>query len=91
MYRKIALVIAAATFSVPVGVVVAGSPAFAATRTHSVSVDKLHKESRDGSKDASKEGSRLDTSKDSSKGTSKDTSKDTSSVDTSPSSDHSAR
>ena len=88
MNRKIALVIAAATLSVPVGAVVAGSPAFAATRTQSASVAAQHKESMDASTDTSKEGSSVDTSKDSSKegssnDTSKDTSKEGSSVDTS--------
>jgi len=79
MYRKITLVIAAATLSVPVGAVVAGSPAFAATQTHSVSVVKQQKESADATKDTSKEGSSTDTSKDTSvDGSSTDTSKDTS-------------
>ena len=90
MNRKIALVIAAATLSVPVGAVVAGSPAFAATRTRAVTVAAQHKESVDASTDTSKEGTSADTSKDSSKeSSSNDTSKDTSgskegsSVDTS--------
>ena len=88
MNRKIALVIAAATLSVPVGAVVASSPAFAATRTQSVRVAAQHKESVDASTDTSKEGTRADKSNDSSKesssnDTSKDTSKEGSSVDTS--------
>lgn len=99
MYRKIALVLVAATVSIPVGAAVAGSPAFAATRTRSASVVKMHKESPNASKDASessstdrskdihRENSSLDTSKDRS---SKDTTKDASNVDTSPTADHSA-
>ena len=79
MNRKIALVIAAATLSVPVGAVVASSPAFAATRTQSATVAAQHKESVDASTDTSKEGSSVDKTKDSSKeGTSNDTSTDTS-------------
>ena len=79
MNRKIALVIAAATLSVPVGAVVASSPAFAATRTQSAGVAAQHKESVDASTDTSKEGSSVDTSKDTSKeGSSNDTSKDSS-------------
>jgi hypothetical protein len=79
MYRKIALVVAAATLSVPIGAAVAGSPAFAVTRTHSVSVDKQHKESAETSKDTSTEGSSNDTAKDTStEGSSNDTAKDTS-------------
>ena len=46
MQRKIVLVIAAATLSVPVGAALAGGPAFASSSTHSVSVDRQHKESR---------------------------------------------
>jgi hypothetical protein len=89
MYRKIAFVIAATTICVPVGAAVAGSPAFAATRTHAaVSVAKQHTESLDASNDTAKEGSSNDTSKDTStEGSSNDTSKDTSNVDTSPSLD----
>ena len=88
MNRKIALGIAAATLSVPVGAVVASSPAFAATRTQSVRVAAQHKESVDASTDTSKEGTRADKSNDSSKesssnDTSEDTSKEGSSVDTS--------
>jgi len=80
MNRKIALVIAAATLSVPVGAVVAGSPAFAATRAQGVTVAAQHRESLDASTDSSKEGTIRDTSKDSSKErSSNDTSKDTSS------------
>ena len=79
MNRKIALVIAAATLSVPVGAVAASSPAFAATRTQSAGVAAQHKESVDASTDTSKEGSSVDTSKDAStEGSSNDTSKDTS-------------
>jgi hypothetical protein len=86
MRRKIALVIAAASLSIPVGAAVAGSPAFASTRAQSVSVDKQHKESVDASKDTAKEGSTTDKSKDSTQEgsnteTSKDVSKEGSSTD----------
>lgn len=88
MNRKIAVVIAAAGLSVPVGAVVASNPAFAITHTQTVSgVAEQHKESMDASRDASKEGSKVDTSKDASKdGPRNDNSRDTTSIDTSASS-----
>ena len=91
MNRKIALLLAAASLSLPIGAVVAGSPAGAATRTHAtVSVDKQHKETLDPSKDTTPEGSSKDASKDtSSKDTSsKDSTKDVSTTDV-PSADSS--
>ncbi len=72
MNRKIALVIAAATLSVPAGIAATGSPAFATTHARTTGVEQSHRESRhDVLRDKS--------------GTSADSAKDSSGHDSSPS------